>query len=59
MYLSFFSFMVSFYCKFTESFDVILVNCDDVYGLQGICGITIFGRTVIKNKDFYYVYVTK
>lgn len=26
-----FSSMVSFYCKFTESFDVILVNCDDVY----------------------------
>lgn len=26
-----FFFMVSFYYKFTESFDIILVNCNDVY----------------------------
>lgn len=23
--------MISFYCKFTENFDVILVKCDDMY----------------------------
>lgn len=55
----FFSFIISSHSKFTGTFDVILVNCDDVYWYCTVFVVLIFGRIASKKRDFYYVEVAK
>lgn len=51
--------MVSFYCKFTENFDVILVNYDDVYLDYRVFVVSQYLEELLSKIGLYYVYATK
>lgn len=54
-----FSFMIPLRFKFTGIFDVILVNCEDVYLYCTVFVLSVFGRLASRKKDFYCAYVAK